>query len=106
MALLPWESAERSADATSPRREISVGISPQVELGVSADENSKLDDGALHAVSTLTLRLFCLGARLPMSLPSRRTMPGAARSSRRPPASQPPCAARDLRGNIAPRLGR
>src|SRR5215471_10304461 len=28
--------AARNADATSPRREIGVGISPQVELGVSA----------------------------------------------------------------------
>ena len=37
-------------------REIGVGISPQVEPGVSADENSKLGDGALHAESTLTLR--------------------------------------------------
>ena len=30
--------AARNADATSPRREIGVGISPQVEPGVSADE--------------------------------------------------------------------
>jgi hypothetical protein len=43
-------------------REIGVGISPQVEPGVSADENSKLGDGALHAESTLTLRLFRLAA--------------------------------------------
>jgi hypothetical protein len=62
--------AARNADVTSPRREIGVGISPQVEPGVSADENSKLGDGALHAVSTLTLRLFRLAARLPMSFPA------------------------------------
>ena len=30
--------AARNADAMSPRREIGVGISPQVEPGVSADE--------------------------------------------------------------------
>jgi hypothetical protein len=40
--------AARNADVTSPRREIGVGISPQVEPGVSADENSKLGDGALR----------------------------------------------------------
>jgi len=62
--------AARNADATSPHRQIGVGISPQVEPGVSADENSKLGDGALHAVSTLTLRLFRLAARLPMSFPA------------------------------------
>lgn len=32
--------AARNADATSPRREIGVSISPQVEPGVSADEKS------------------------------------------------------------------
>jgi hypothetical protein len=62
--------AARNADVTSPRREIGVGISPQVEPGVSADENSKLGDGALHAVSTPTLQLFRLAARLPMSFPA------------------------------------
>ncbi|MGA7263036.1 MAG: hypothetical protein WBX30_19385, partial [Stellaceae bacterium] len=62
--------AARNADVTSPRREIGVGISPQVEPGVSADENSKLGEGALHAASTLTLRLFRLAARLPMRFPA------------------------------------
>ena len=38
--------AARDADATSPRREIGVGISPQVEPGVSADENTKLSRAA------------------------------------------------------------
>jgi len=52
-----------------------VATSPQVEPGVSADENSKLGDGALHAVSTLTLRLFRLAARLPMSFPAEEQCP-------------------------------
>ena len=59
-------------------REIGVGISPQVEPGVSADENSKLGDGALHAESTLTLRLFRLAAHC--NWPSRFRISPAFRS--------------------------
>lgn len=44
--------AARNADATSPRREIGVGISPQVEPGVSADEDSKHGDDIAAGLAT------------------------------------------------------
>ena len=69
--------AARNVDATSPPRDRRRHIT-SVEPGVSADENSKLGDGALHAESTLTLRLFRLAAHC--NWPSRFRISPAFRS--------------------------